>query len=163
MTEQRSQSDKPARKKGGPGRNSAEKNPTPLQRERQAKAFELSVEGRTTRSIGAELGISEHTAAAYIRIEERRRAEELKSRRDTVTARSIQAYERIKEKALKRAGVCDDIIEQIKTGSSDARINDHSLDAALKAQERIDKIQGVDAPTKLDLGMQLLQDALDGP
>ena len=128
----------------------------------QAKAFELSVDGRTTRSIGSELGISEHTAASYIRIEERRRADELQKRRDTAQARSIASYENIKQRALKRAGNVNEIIEAIKDGKSDARINDHSLDAALKAQERADKIQGLDAPTRLETGIQVLVNALDG-
>lgn len=155
------QTNKVARK-GGKGRNRSDTNPTPRQRELQHKAFEMSVAGRTTRSIGAELGVSEHTAADYIRIEERRRADELKHRRDTVTARSIGAYEHIKERALRRAAVCDDILGEIKAGTLDAKVLDHSLGEAIKAQERIDKIQGVDAPTRLDVNIETLKNALDG-
>jgi hypothetical protein len=151
---------KPGRKKGDGGRNHPERNPTPEQRDLQEKAFYHSIDGRSTRWIAAELKIGQRQAAEYVRIEERRRADELGERRETQTARSVQTYERIKQRALSKSDRYDDIVEQIRTGQSDAKVNDHTLDAAIKAQERIDKVLGIDAPSKVDIGLQSLLESL---
>jgi hypothetical protein len=144
---------KPGRKKGSGGRNHAERNPTPRQRELQEKAFYFSLEGRSARWIANELGIGARQAGEYIRIEERRRADELGERRETQTARSVQTYEMIKQRALSKSDRFDSIIAQIDQGKSDAKVNDHTLDAAIKAL-------GIDAPSKVDVGLAALLESL---
>ena len=43
------------------------------------------------------------------------------------------------------------------------KVVDHTLDAMLKARERIDKILGIDAPTRIDIGLTSLLEALAPP
>jgi hypothetical protein len=151
---------KGGRKKGDGGRNDPEKNPMPRQRELQEKAFDFSVEGHSARWIAKELKITLATASKYIRIEERRHAAALAENRDQQTARSIRCYESIKTRAFRKAAISEDILEKIK-GGAPAKLSEHYLDTAIKAQERIDRIRGVDAPLKIDAGYEKLVDALN--
>lgn len=115
---------------------------TAQQLARQERVFELSVlEGKTYREIMAELGIASDTLVDDMRYEEARRADELAARRETALARSVAFYDTVKKKALNRAD------NPLMPGDS-GRYAD-----ALKAQERIDKLQGLDAPTRVDVGV----------
>jgi transposase len=134
---------------------------TAAQLERQEKHFNMSVlDGLTYREIKAKTGASLETIVADIREEALRRADELGDRRESEKARSVAFYESIKVKALRKSELNDKILEKILAGEG-GKVSDRSLEAALKAQERIDKIQGVDAPTKVDLGLQQLIDAIN--
>lgn len=151
---------KPGRKKGDGGRNNPASNPTPLQREQQEKAFYLSLEGRSVREIAAELDLGYSTAAKYVRIEEERRQKQTDADRERNTMRAIETYETIKRRAFKKSDRIDELMESAVAGEN-VRVTDHSLDPALKAQERIDRIRGIDAPLKVDAGIEKLVSALD--
>ncbi|MDB5069607.1 MAG: hypothetical protein JWM87_718 [Candidatus Eremiobacteraeota bacterium] len=136
---------------------------TAQQLERQEKAFLASViDGKSVREIAAELGVDKDTVVSDIRHEEQRRADENAERREADKARSIAFYETVARRALRRAEISDEILEQIRDGAEcEKKVSDRSFDAALKARERIDKLIGLDAPTKVDLGLQQLMDALE--
>jgi transposase len=124
------------------------------------KAFYLHVEGHSVRAIGQKLKIDKNTAAKYVREEGERRSAALEADRDHATATSIATYEAVKRRAFARADRCDKILAKVENGKLDAKISDHSLSDATKAQERIDRIQGVDAPAKIDAGLRELAAAL---
>lgn len=132
---------------------------TPLQLDRQERVFELSVmQGKTMRAIAAELDIACETVTLDLRCEQERRSDEIASRRDQEKARAVEFYQKIIAKALVKSELYDTLLAE----RAGAKISDHSLDAALKARERIDKVLGVDAPTKVELGIQSLLDAIGG-
>ncbi len=135
---------------------------TPRQLKRQEDVFLANViEGKTVRALAAQFKISQETVISDIRHEEQRRADENASRRETDKARSIAFYERVGSRALKRAEVSDEILVQIRDGAEcEKKVNDRSFEAAIKARERIDKLLGLDAPTKVDLAVQGLVEAL---
>lgn len=154
---------KPAKKGAETGQTPTPRARTPQQLARQERAFAMSVlGGQSVRDIAAALGIDKDTAAADIRHEEQRRADELGVRRENEKARSVAFYESVADLALKRAAVSDEILVQIRDGTEcEKKVSDRSYGDAIKARERIDKILGVDAPTRVDLGLQQLLDALD--
>lgn len=117
---------------------------TPAQKTLQEQAFYLHIEGQTVREIGAELGINYKTAARYVREEERLRAKEFEENREAERARRVARWQQISRQ-------CDTYVSVPGSGA---------LGAKAKAEENIDKILGVAAPTKIDLGIQGLVDAL---
>ena len=119
----------------------------------------LSIDGMSLRQIAVELKIDKDTANRYVNAEAERRAEELGERRETEKARAVSFYTGVIVRALKKSDLNDQITEKILNGE-DMKVTDRSLDAALKARERIDKILGVDAATKIDTGLQALIEAL---
>ena len=130
---------------------------TAQQLARQERCFYLSVlHGKTTREIAIEVGITRETVIGDLRAECERRRDENAERREHDTARAIAFYERVMGRAMKRADLADAILEQILNGSDcdeegkgRKSISDRSLDVAIKARERIDKLLGLDAPAKL--------------
>ena len=143
---------------------------TPQQLKRQEEVFLANViEGKTVRQLAAQFKISQETVISDIRHEEKRRADENAARRDTDKARSTSFYEHVAAEALRLAAQADGI-EVIGTESEDP--NDRppklvskqglvrALDSAIKARERIDKLLGLDAPTKIDVAVQGLVEAL---
>ncbi|MGD0052333.1 MAG: hypothetical protein ABSD03_11040 [Vulcanimicrobiaceae bacterium] len=119
------------------------------------------LDGKTIREIKAETGAALETIVADIRFEELRRADELAERREGEKARAIAYYENIGRRALQRAEIADDILEQIRNGAEcEKKVNDRSFEAAIKARERIDKLLGLDAPTKGDAAIEKLVEAL---
>jgi len=104
----------------------------------------MSIEGRTGREIAAKLGIGKNTVTKYVRAEEELRVNELVGRRESEKARRLaRLYE------LSRAAL-------------DARWVPASggLAACARFEEMINRILGVDSPTKIDVGLQTLLDAL---
>lgn len=146
----------PDKKPGG--QSGTTRTRTPQQLERQEKAFHYSVvDGKTYREIALLLGCDKDTVTKDIRAEQERRSEEIAERREVEKARAVAFYERVIGKAMVKSDILDGLL--LTPGS---KVNDHSLEAAIKARERIDKVLGIDAPTKIDLGVQTLLDALDG-
>jgi hypothetical protein len=103
----------------------------------QARVFDLRVTKRWSLSnIGNELGITRNTAASYLHLEwERNR---LASETDIAMERtfSIQFYEYVREKYMAR-------MDQPGAKGDEGRY-------AMQAQERIDKLKGLDAPMKIE-------------
>lgn len=111
----------------------------------QEKAFYLSVEGKTCRQIGEILGINKTTASEYIRAEEALRAEELGAQREAEKARRIARLQHLSKLAEESRSI---------PGSG-------AFGACGKFEEMINRILGVDAPTKIDLGLETLFSAFD--
>jgi hypothetical protein len=132
---------------------------TPRQRELREKAFYLHIEGHSYRAIGQILEIHPDTAGKYVRAEYELRVVEFDKNRDEATFRAWAFYESVKRRAIKRAEAYDAAM-----GAGTAKgLSDNSFMAALKAQERIDKILGVDSPSKLDDSLRRLAEALQEP
>lgn len=94
----------------------------------------MSVRGATYTEIAEELGIARNTAAAWIKGEYAERAEhkdnlkeEAKAHYREIIRAAWESYQRVDEKSLNKSG---------------------HLNTAIKAQERIDKIDGNEAPAK---------------
>lgn len=124
-----------------------------LTRSLQEQAFYLNVvEGLSYRSIGERLNINKDTAHAYVRAESARRREDIEAAREDEQARSLAFYDHVAAKGIEMAAKADGPFMQplIK-----------GLDSAIRARERRDKLLGLDAPTKVDVGLQVLIDALD--
>jgi len=135
----------------------AERPRTPAQLERQERAFMLSVtQGKSVREIGAELGIDKDTVASDLRREQDRRAEELGERRENERIRAVAFYESIIGRAIAQSDRLDALLAAGKGGFSD-----RSLDVAIAARTRIDKILGIEAPTRIDPGFDVLLAALE--
>lgn len=155
----------PVRRKGdGIGNGKGKGRRSPQQLERQAKVFEYHVvEANTVRATAKQFSITTDTVISDVRYEAARRSDELAAKREHEKAVAVEFYSGIIRRALKRAKVSDDILDKILSDPFfDAKISDRSLQDALNARERIDKIIGLDAPTKVDLGLQQLIDALGG-
>jgi hypothetical protein len=125
---------------------------TSKQLERQEKVFNLSVlEDKSYREISAELGIAMQTVVDDMRHEALRRADEIAARRDTELARGIAFYDRAVKKGMQLAEKSTEAFMQPLA---------RGLDSAIKARERIDKLLGLDAPTRVDVAVQGLVEAL---
>jgi len=142
------------------GQSGTTRTRTPYQIQRQGRVFELSLRGWSAREIAAELNIDKDTVCADLVFEQELRAEELGSRRETEKARSVAVYERVIRKALERAETAGAILDAIASGA-DMKLTDRYLETVTKARERIDKVLGVDAPTKVDIGIAGLLEALE--
>ncbi len=117
----------------------------------------LSVtKGKSVREIGAELGVDKDTITSDLRHEQERRAEELGERREGEKVRAVTFYESIIGRAMAQSDRNDALLAAGKGGFSD-----RSLDVAIAARSRIDKLLGLDAPTRVDTGLEMLVAALD--
>lgn len=119
---------------------------TPRQLERQEKAFAMHLDGMTYREIAAELKCDKETVQHDIHHELERRAEELAEHREVEKAHQL--------------ALVDDLYKKSMANRSNAGTG--ALGAAGKALEMRAKLLGLDAPTKIDLGLSTLVDALDG-
>lgn len=138
----------PAKKKPGASVKVGPRVRTPQQLERQEKVFELSVlSGNTHRQIAVILHIDKMTVASDIRAESERRAGEIAERRETEQAQHVARL--------------DDFYQQ--SMALRAAAGTGALGAAGKALEMRAKILGLDAPTRVEIGVQSLLDALDTP
>lgn len=140
----------PRRRKGSGNGKDRSRKPTPLQLERQEKVYDLSIDGYTVRQIAKVMVISQETVITDLREESKRRSAELGERRDDEKARSVAYYEKIARKAVA-------IATKPKMPGDSGRLAD-----AIKARERIDKVLGIDSPTRIDATVQGLRDALIG-
>lgn len=130
---------------------------TPAQLERQEKAYALHIEGLTYREIAEALKCDKDTVTRDIHAEWERRSSEIEERREFEKARAVNFYERVIGRAMKKSELYDTLLSE----RAGAKVTDHTLDSAIKARERIDKILGIDAPTKIDLGLEKLVQALE--
>lgn len=120
---------------------------TAIQLERQEKVFALRViERKTVREVAAELSISQETVISDERCELERRSAEIEERRETEKAAHLALIDNLYRESMASKGLPG-------TGA---------LGAAAKAIEMRAKILGLDAPTKIDHGLQELVNALDG-
>jgi transposase len=142
-----------------PGSGNGKDRRTAAQLDRQEKVFDRNVMfGRTIRQLAAEFGISPETVISDLRHEEQRRSKENAARRSADLARSLSFYDGVIAIAQEKSKLYDTLL-----GERDgAKISDHTLDAMLKARERQDKLLGLEAPTKVDLGIQALLAAIGG-
>lgn len=138
---------------------------TAKQLARQERVFALSVlYDRSVRAISVEIGIAQSTVITDIRREQERRSVELGERREIEKVRAVAFYEGVIGRAIRKSDANDELIARaIADRTYDLRMNDRALESAIKARERIDKLLGLDAPTKIDLGLQTLLDALAIP
>ena len=160
----------PASKKNRSAQNEARRarERTAQQLERQENVFRMSVvQMKTTREIAKELSISQQTVTSDIRHEAARRADEIKERRAEELARSVSVYQNVQRLALNKGQRYDKVVEKMLDGGGEkggrASVTDRTLDSIISAQERIDKLLGLDAPTKVEVGLSALLDALTVP
>jgi hypothetical protein len=137
---------------------------TPRQLERQFRAYQLAVvEEKTVRELAEILGVAQCTVVSDIRHEAERRAEKIRADQDVEVAKSVSFYEGIIRMALQKGKIYDAMIARAlkdQTARLQAKVNDRTLDTALKARERIDKVLGIESPIKIDTGLSTLLDAL---
>jgi len=138
------------------GQSGTTRERTPAQLERQEKAYDLHISGKTYRQIAEILSCDKDTVTTDIRAEQQRRADEIAERREVEKARAVSLYERVIDRALKKSDIYDELVMQ-----PGAKVTDRTLEAVIHARERIDKVLGVDAPTKIDLGLDKLFTAFD--
>lgn len=122
---------------------------------RQEACYELHIMGYSHRRIAAELTappkgaeprytrLDRGTVARDIEAERKRRVEIAGEKADAYRADSVAFYEAIKQKAIEAS--------------------DHSrwVSEGVKAQERIDRIRGIDQPIKLETGLERLWQKID--
>lgn len=119
---------------------------TAQQLSRQEQVFKLRVlERMTVRQVAAKLKIAPETVTKDERAELELRASEIEDRRATEKAAHLAIIDDLYLQSMKRKGTPG-------TGA---------LGAAAKAVEMRAKILGLDAPTKVDVGLQKLVDALN--
>jgi predicted transcriptional regulator len=116
------------------------------------QAFMLNVvHGKTCRQIAELLGINKETASIYIREESKRRTASLDAERDSQTARAVAFYDNVAAIGIELAQKSHEpFMQQLIKG----------LDTAVKARERKDKLLGLDAPTKIEVGLEDLLKAV---
>jgi hypothetical protein len=123
----------------------AQKERTAKQLERQEKCFNLSIEqSKSTREIALAMKMSKTTVSDDIRAELLRRHTENASRREYETTRAVAFYERMIALALTFEP------DRIK------RIPDKSINTAIKARERIDKLFGLEGPDNAQQLMKII-------
>ena len=128
------------------GQNRATRARTPKQLERQAQVFRMNVmERKTVREIAKELDISQETVISDIRAEAQLRADERAQLREADMAIQVELTERLLDDSMRLAD---------KPGTG-------ALGAAAKAIEMRSKLLGLDAPTKIDAGLDAIMDALN--
>jgi transposase len=115
------------------------------QLERQERAFALHLDGLTHREIAAAMGIDKKTVARDLAAEAERRADELHDRREAEAAIHLARLDRLYRRA--------EALERVP-GSG-------ALATCARVLELRAKVLGLDAATKVDVGMQGLLDALD--
>lgn len=103
------------------------------------------VDGKTYREIAKELAISLETVVSDIRYEAQLRAEERSELREADLAVQLAMTERVYQKSM-------DLADRPGVGA---------LPTAAKAAEMRSKLLGLDAPVKVDLGVEKLIDALN--
>jgi hypothetical protein len=95
------------------------------------------------------MNLAPSTVVQYLHEEELRRAAELGARREEEKARPVGFYSAVASKAI-------DIAEKALSPGDSARLSE-----AIKARQRIDRIIGLDAPTRVDVGLDVLLNALN--
>jgi DNA-binding CsgD family transcriptional regulator len=121
---------------------------TAPQLSRQEQVFKLRVIDRmTVRQVAEKLNISLETVLADERAELERRAEEIEERREVETAAHLALVDDLYRQAMSRKGTPG-------TGA---------LGAAAKALEMRAKLLGLDAPTRVEVGVSQLIEALAIP
>lgn len=134
----------PPRKKPGTGNNKGPR--TPQQLERQERVFTLNVlEGKTIRQIAAIEKIDTKTVLKDIRAEAARRAEERSATREHDLEVHLAKLDDLALKALQ---------DRLMPGTG-------AYGAVAKALEMRAKLLGLDAPTKIDVGIKTFLDALE--
>ena len=101
--------------------------------------------GLTVRQIAAKLKIDPGTVITDLRAEEQLRADETAEQRETMLARQLAVVDDLYRKSMAKAG---------KPGTG-------ALAAAAKALEMRARLLGLDAPTKVDVGLDKLLEALE--
>jgi hypothetical protein len=135
---------------------------SPKQQLRQIDVYRRHLAGETIDAIAIDLKVNRKTIMLDLKVEGELRAEELGDRRSTEIARAVDFYTDIIRRCLERAEVSDEILVKIRDNYAfEGRVSDRSLQEALNARERIDKVLGVEAAVKIDVGMQPLLAALD--
>jgi hypothetical protein len=133
----------------------AQKERTAKQLERQEKCFNLSIEqSKSTREIALAMKMSKTTVSDDIRAELLRRHTENASRREYETTRAVAFYERMIALALTFEP--DEENEEIDKEDRIKRIPDRSINTAIKARERIDKLFGLEGPDNAQQLMKII-------
>ncbi len=149
---------------------------TPRQLHVQNDVFLDSVlRGLTVRELGVKHDLDPKTVTRYLRAEEARRADELGAQRESERARSVATYMHLFREAMGKSARYDEITELALASmrgdvardddgrprnATNFKFTDSAIADAIKARERIDKLLGLDAPTKGDNALERLVDAL---
>jgi hypothetical protein len=149
---------------------------TPQQLARQARVYDMNVlECMTIREIAAELEISTHTVESDLRAEEALRVEHLANEKESAQKRAVDTYQNIIRRARNRGFVNAELVttldgaleeggvpdpedraawaeyqEKKRRRKEAAQVVEEMLVVEIKARERIDKLLGLEAATKLD-------------
>jgi hypothetical protein len=128
--------------------NGKGKERTAQQLERQERVFELRViERMTVRQVAAAMKIDQKTVIADERAELQRRADEIAGRREVEQAAHMAMIDNLLQTSRRNASIPG-------TGA---------LGAQAKALEMRAKLLGLDAPTKVDVGMEKILEAIAPP
>lgn len=128
----------------------------PKELARQERIFMASVMGeQSVRQIAARESVSPMTVRADLRREYERRAAELGSRREFELVRAISTYEFVIAEAVRKSNLYDGIAREGRW------VSDGTLQTLINARTRIDRLLGLDAPTRVDVGLQALLDAME--
>jgi len=126
----------------------------------------MHCDGFSVRQIAAQLQINKDTVSLYIHAERTKRADDINADREARKTEAIGFYQGIKRRALRMHDTIQQTLETISEATNyegQLRIHEHYLSDATKAQERIDKIEGLDAPLKIDGTLRALSEALFVP
>ncbi len=143
-----------------------QRHPTYRQSELRERSWYMHCDGFSVRQIAAQLQINKETVSLYIRAERTKRADDINADREARKTEAIGFYQGIKRRALRMHDTIRHTLETISEATDyegQVRIQEHYLMDATKAQERIDKIEGLDAPLKMDGTLRALSEALFVP
>jgi transposase len=144
----------------------AQRHPTFRQSELRERSWYMHCDGFSVRQIAAQLQINKETVLLYIRAERTKRVDDINADREARKAEAIAFYQGIKRRALRMHDTIQHTLETISEATNyegQVRIQEHYLSDATKAQERIDKIEGLDAPLKVGGTLRALSEALFVP
>jgi hypothetical protein len=123
--------------------------------ERQAEAFKMSIWGKTNQEIADHFGVSYATIARDLAAEGAARSKELEDRRQSEVARHIALCQGVINAAKQKGEFYDELL------SNGGKVSgDRTLDTIISAEERIARLLGLDAPTKIEIGVAALVEAL---
>lgn len=130
---------------------------TPVQLERQEKLYQRHVgETLSVRRLAKEFGVCKETVEADIRHESARRADEIAKRRETELARAVSHFEFVSAEAYRSHLRLMKVLEERPT----ARISDRYLEVMVECRAKIDLLLGLTTPTKVEVGLDILLQAL---
>ena len=139
-----------------------QRHPTYRQSELRECSWQMHCDEVSVRHIAAQVQINKETVSLYIRAERTKRAD------DTTPTQRLARRKPSASIRASNGGYCGcttrshtlETISEVTDYEGQVRIQEHYPMDATKAQERIEKIEGLDAPLKMDGTLRALSEAL---